>query len=126
MSTEIGKHSDYTITITPTMNRGFIVRIGCGEFAFQNHKALLTGLRKYLDDPKKYEKLYNSKLRQLHSSNQAEAIGSTGLRVTVGSAATVPISSMYEAMQRQTVERSQLNQAEAVQSDLPSNEDMYP
>jgi hypothetical protein len=117
MSTEIGKHSDYTITITPTMNRGFIVRIGCGEFAFQNHKALLTGLRKYLDDPKKYEKLYNSELRQLRYSNQAEAIGS---------ADTVPISSMYEAMQRQTVERSQLNQAEAVQSDLPSNEDMYP
>jgi hypothetical protein len=61
MSDDIGRHSDYTITITPTMNRGFIVRIGCGEFVFQNHKALLAGLRKYLDDPEKYIKLYTMK-----------------------------------------------------------------
>ena len=58
MALELGTAINHTITIRPTQNRGFIVAVGCGHFVFADTVSLLDALKRYLDDPKKYEKLY--------------------------------------------------------------------
>ena len=54
-----GKTIPYDIKITPTMNNGFIVKVGCATLVFSDNEGLLQFLREYLADPKKLEKEYN-------------------------------------------------------------------
>lgn len=56
---KLGKRIKYKIEIDPTLNYGFVVKVGCGLFAFSNAKDLQTGLDEYLKNPEKFEKEYN-------------------------------------------------------------------
>ena len=57
---ELGKVINYNIQIEPSSNNGFIVKIGCGKFVAENVTSLLNGLKAYLENPKEWEKKYNS------------------------------------------------------------------
>ena len=57
---KFGKVINYTITIEPTANVGFYVRVGCGRFAFANKDDLISALNNYLADPEIFEKEYNA------------------------------------------------------------------
>ena len=56
---ELGKVINYKITIEPSQNKGFIVKIGCGRFVAENVDNLLKNLRDYLYHPEEWEKRYN-------------------------------------------------------------------
>ena len=56
---ELGKAINYTINIRPTSNHGFIVKVGCGTFAFSSKEELLGALTEFLNDPKILEDEYN-------------------------------------------------------------------
>ena len=60
MSNELGFAIPYKIAIEPTHNKGFYVKIGCATLVFHNRIALIEALDKYLADPEKWEKEYNS------------------------------------------------------------------
>lgn len=49
----------YEIHITPTVNGGCIVNVGCAQLSYQTPARMLTDLKKYLAEPEKYEKAYN-------------------------------------------------------------------
>ena len=57
---KLGKVIQYEIKITPSMNFGFMVKVGCGRFAFSSKEDMLKTLTEYLDEPEKFEKEYNS------------------------------------------------------------------
>jgi len=57
---EIGKAIKYNIQIEPSMNMGFIVKVGCGEFVAKNKKELIENLIQYLNNPEQTEKQYNA------------------------------------------------------------------
>ena len=57
---KIGKVINHNIMIEPTANFGFIAKVGCGTFSFADKEALVFALREFLDDPKAFEKLYDS------------------------------------------------------------------
>ena len=54
----LGKVIEHEIRITPTINRGFIVRVGCATACFSNTADLLADLQSYLVDPKGWEADY--------------------------------------------------------------------
>jgi len=54
-----GKIIDQKIEISASHNMGFLVKIGCCTLVYANYQDLLAGLRKYLSDPKKWEKKYS-------------------------------------------------------------------
>ena len=56
---QLGKAIKYNILIEPSGNNGFIVTVGCGRFAFQNPKGLLSCLTEYLNNPEELERAYN-------------------------------------------------------------------
>lgn len=47
------------VTIKPSCNLGFIVKVGCAQLVAADKSALLDGLTEYLNDPEKWEKEYN-------------------------------------------------------------------
>jgi hypothetical protein len=55
----LGRKVNYTITIEPTMNGGFFVKVGCGKFSFTDYEDLLSALGDYFENPEKLEKEYN-------------------------------------------------------------------
>ena len=57
---KLGKVINYNITIEPSQNNGFIVKIGCGRFVAENVDSLLKQLTEYLSDPTKIEKRYDT------------------------------------------------------------------
>ena len=61
---KFGKLINYGVTIHPTHNEGFIVKVGCAEFSFTNKNDLLIALEEYLDNPGEYEKEYNKVVGQ--------------------------------------------------------------
>jgi len=48
------------ITISPSHNNGFIVKVGCGTFVFESATQLCSELAGYLNNPEKYQKEYES------------------------------------------------------------------
>ena len=58
---EFGKALPYDIKITPTHNKGFIVKVGCCTAVFTDKKSLIGALDEYLSDPSGIEQLYISK-----------------------------------------------------------------
>lgn len=56
---KLGKVIKYKITIEPTLNNGFIVKVGCGLFGYSSSGNLLNALDEYLKNPEKFEKEYN-------------------------------------------------------------------
>lgn len=56
---ELGKACQHKITIEPSHNKGFYVRIGCAILAFHSKDALISALERYLRDPEQWEKEYN-------------------------------------------------------------------
>ncbi len=56
---ELGKACKFTITIEPSHNKGFLVKIGCATLTFHSKDALITALEKFLRDPEGWEKEYN-------------------------------------------------------------------
>jgi len=56
---ELGKVIKCTITIEPSSNNGFIVKIGCGKFVAQDKDVLLKDLSEYLKNPEAWEMRYN-------------------------------------------------------------------
>jgi len=59
---EIGKVINYDIDIKPSHNKGFIVKIGCGHFAFESVRTMLDALELYLSNTGKWEKMYASEI----------------------------------------------------------------
>jgi len=55
---QLGKAIKHNILIEPSGNNGFIITVGCGRFAFQNPKGLLSCLTEYLNNPEELEKMY--------------------------------------------------------------------
>lgn len=49
----------FDITIIPTVNGGCIVNVGCARLSYSTPARMLIDLKKYLADPKGYEKAYN-------------------------------------------------------------------
>ena len=56
---ELGKACQHKITIEPSHNKGFHVRIGCAILTFHTKDALIAALERYLRDPEQWEKEYN-------------------------------------------------------------------
>lgn len=56
---ELGKAIKYSILIEPTENKGFIVKVGCGTFAFSNKEDLKEAFNTFLDEPDAWEDRYN-------------------------------------------------------------------
>lgn len=52
------KKIDHDITITPTVNGGFIVKVGCATLVYRLASELVSDLGKYLEDPEGVEKEY--------------------------------------------------------------------
>jgi len=48
-----------TIEIRTTANAGYIVQVGCSQFAYTDKEALLKDLGEYIRDPQKVEEEYN-------------------------------------------------------------------
>ena len=69
----LGKAIKHVITIEPTANHGFIVRIGCGNFAYNNAGQLINDLDSYLADPKLYENDYNRIFGPQEVATESEA-----------------------------------------------------
>jgi len=57
---ELGRVMNYNVSIEPSDNKGFIVFVGCGRFAYETKESLLADLDKYLSDPDMWEDKYNS------------------------------------------------------------------
>ena len=55
----IGKVIEHNISITPTINSGFIVQVGCCSACFSNSAEMLAGLEEYLANPKEFEREVN-------------------------------------------------------------------
>ncbi len=56
---KLGKVINHNILIQPAANKGFIVEVGCGRFAFSCVHDLIESLASYFNDPEKYEKEYS-------------------------------------------------------------------
>lgn len=56
---KLGKVTRYNINIEPSANNGFIVKVGCGRFVFNDVQSLISALSSFLNDPEKHEKEYN-------------------------------------------------------------------
>jgi len=56
---EFGKVTTHEIRITPTINKGFIVSVGCATLAFENQKTMMNALEDFLSNPEGMEKRYN-------------------------------------------------------------------
>ncbi len=56
---ELGKVTIHEIRITPTINKGFIVSVGCATLAFENQKTMMNALEDFLSNPEGMEKRYN-------------------------------------------------------------------
>ena len=56
---ELGKVCQHEITIEPSHNKGFHVRIGCAILTFHTKDALISALERYLRDPKRWEREYD-------------------------------------------------------------------
>ena len=56
---EFGKVTTHEIKITPTINKGFIVSVGCATLAFENQKTMIDALEDFLSNPEGMEKRYN-------------------------------------------------------------------
>lgn len=55
---EFGRAIPHIINITPSDNKGFIVKIGCGTLAFSNKDDMIEAFQEYLNNPKDTEKRY--------------------------------------------------------------------
>lgn len=58
---ELGYAIPYDIHIRRSANKGFIVKVGCGEFVARNKTELLNDLGNYIEDPEKWEQEYKKK-----------------------------------------------------------------
>ena len=76
---EFGKAIKYGILIEPTDNKGFIVKVGCGTFAFSNKEDLKEAFNGYMDDPEGFEKKYNETTHGDVTENAREEIRETGM-----------------------------------------------
>ena len=56
---EFGKVTPHEIKITPTINKGFIVSVGCATLAFENQETMRNALEDYLSNSEGMEKRYN-------------------------------------------------------------------
>lgn len=56
---EFGRAIPRDIKITPSDNKGFIVKCGCGTFAFSNKDDMLVAMKEFIGDPETVEKRYN-------------------------------------------------------------------
>ena len=56
---EIGRSINYEIHISPSHNRGFIVKVGCGTFVAKDRQELLCHLTESLENPKRAEDAYS-------------------------------------------------------------------
>ena len=56
---KLGFAIKHDITIRPSANMGFIVKVGCGEFVAENDVSLLAQLTEYLTHPIDLEEEYN-------------------------------------------------------------------
>lgn len=73
----------YDIQITPTVNGGVIVRVGCAELSFTSTNKLLTALREYFKDPEQAEKDYHAARKASHGPMATDG------RLVAGSGRTV-------------------------------------
>jgi hypothetical protein len=73
----------YDIQITPTVNGGVIVRVGCAELSYTSTNKLLTALREYFKDPEQAEKDYHAARKASHGPMATDG------RLVAGSGRTV-------------------------------------
>lgn len=56
---KIGNDVKHKITIEPTSNGGFYVKVGCATAAFSGKEDLLEGFKAFIEKPDVYMKLYS-------------------------------------------------------------------
>lgn len=75
----------FDIQITPTVNGGCIVNVGCAQLSYSTPARMLIDLKKYLADPKGYEKAYMecNKTRggEVASDTPRPSLGGSGGRI---------------------------------------------
>jgi len=59
------KSIPYEITITPTPNEGFILKVGCVTVVYAGWTNLIQDLTEYFAEPEKVEKQYNEDIQSL-------------------------------------------------------------
>ena len=59
MTIHFGKVTKYDINISPTNNKGFIVRVGCCNAVFNKVDDMLNAIKEFLENPEEVEKAYN-------------------------------------------------------------------
>jgi hypothetical protein len=57
----------HNITIKPSANGGYIVRVGCVTLCFNNSQMLIEALDEYLKNPEGVEKRYNESKGNINS-----------------------------------------------------------
>jgi hypothetical protein len=55
---KLGHAIPYGVKISPSDNKGFIVRVGCSTHVFATRKALVKALEEYTADPDKWVRKY--------------------------------------------------------------------
>ncbi len=71
---EFGYITSNDLTIRSSGNKGFIVHVGCREFAFSNTDDLIKALREYLSSPKDVAQEF-FKATEGHPTTQPTLIG---------------------------------------------------
>ena len=56
---EFNRRIPYSVVINPSINNGFIVRVGCAELHYQSVGVMLDDIRDYLEDPDRTIRAYN-------------------------------------------------------------------
>jgi len=56
---EFNRRIPYNVVINPSINNGFVVRVGCAELHYQSVEAMLGDIKDYLVDPDRTIRAYN-------------------------------------------------------------------
>ena len=69
---EFGRVISHNILIEASNNNGFIVKVGCGRFAFSDTRSLIEALQEYLDNPLDVAKKYSFGCGEQPTRDEAE------------------------------------------------------
>lgn len=70
---ELQLKSEWEVRVKHALNGGFVVHVGCAEFAYSSSTQLCKDLKLYLDDPKVYEDKYQEIMGHLKHAVEVPA-----------------------------------------------------
>ena len=75
---EFGRFMPHNISIEPTENNRFVVRVGCAVLTFISVEEVLEALGEYLANPTECEKTYTQVINQVSGPGSRLYISTTG------------------------------------------------